>query len=60
MALLLFGQAILFSVLEKATKEQYVLSLTNSLSFRKMVRINENSGLACAVINQCGTIVYNN
>ncbi len=51
MALLLFGQAILFSVLEKATKEQYVLSLTNSLSFRKMVRINENSGLACAVIN---------
>lgn len=51
---------VVFSLLEKYKKEQFVLLTTTNITKKKLFRVVNKSDFACAICNESGRIVFFN
>jgi hypothetical protein len=58
--MVMFGQAILFSIFEKSNKEQFVMIQTQINSRRMLNLLINKMESACAIIRPDGTLIFYN
>jgi hypothetical protein len=56
----MFGQALIYSIIEKHNKQSWVLNQTNNLTKKHLMQIINKQDFACVVVNSTGQIAFYN
>lgn len=57
---IIFGQILIFALIEKQKKQNFVLNLTNSMTKNRLLAIINKSDSACALVQDNGCILFYN